>query len=385
MDLNFGKKRQGKRPSFLLYVLCVLPVISLILFYSLRSNKDAMDRTAAQISAPIRGFLGFINSVYPFSLMEVLLTIVGIWAIFYIIKTIILTIRRPAKLKFLFKRLLQIAVIALYAWTLFCWLWSCGYFASGFAEKNGFTGKGVTEENLASTTAMFAEKASELARQVNRDPDGHYIGDRREFFNTSTSIFKNVVAEYPDLGGRLNKPKPMMFSWLMSRTGYTGVYFALTGESNININAPLSFMPATIAHELAHQRGVVAEDEANFIGILAAVTSGYTEYEYAGYLMGYTYLSNALLRVDFQAWEDIGVSLSDEVKIDLQDNYDYWQSQKTVNTGIVFLDNILTSVTETVSETVDAVYDNYLVSQNQDLGLRSYGACVDLLVEYYAK
>ena len=143
-------------------------------------------------------------------------------------------------------------------------------------------------------------------------------------------------------------------------------------------------MPATIAHELAHQLGVAAEDEANFVGILACVTSGYTAYEYAGYLSGLMYLRNALFQADFQKWADIGNSLSAEVNRDLQDNYDYWQSQKTVDTGIELFDNILTTVTETVSDAVTSVYDGYLKSQNQELGVRSYGACVDLLVGYFS-
>ena len=35
---------------------------------------------------------------------------------------------------------------------------------------------------------------------------------------------------------------------------------------------------------------------------------------------------------------------------------------------------------ETVATTV---YDSYLKHNDQELGIKSYGACVDLLVEYY--
>jgi len=219
---------------------------------------------------------------------------------------------------------------------------------------------------------------------VMRDEDGRFIEDRREFFGVSTQVYRNIAVEFPDLEGRLYAPKPMMFSWLMSRTGYTGIYFALTGESNINVKAPACLMPATVAHEMAHQRGVFSEDEANFVGILACVTSGYPVYEYSGYLMGLVYLRNALFFADFQAWADIGDSLSFYVSRDLQENYDFWQSQKTVETGVDFFDNVFTAVTESVSNTVETVYDGYLKAQNQELGVRSYGACVDLLVEYYS-
>ena len=372
-------------PRAVYIVICALPVVMTILFYALRGNPSAMEWATTAISAPVRGVLGLFSSVYPFSLMEILCVAAGIWVIYYIVRTVVVTARRREKLKILLKRVVTLSVTALYVWGIFCWLWNSGYHAPGFAEKNGFTGGGVSVNELTAAANLFAEKANELSQLVDRDGDGRYSGNRRDFFEMSTQIYQNITHIFPSLAGRIYKPKSMLFSWLMDRTGYTGIYFALTGESNINTNAPLVLMPATIAHELAHQRGVFAEDEANFVGILACVTSENTIYEYAGYLMGLTYLRSALFSADLQAGADLSNSLCAEVNRDLQDNYDYWQSQKTVETGVEFFDNVLTSLTEVVSETVDAVYDGYLKSQDQDLGIRSYGACVDLLVEYYSR
>ena len=385
MKTKEDKRRSAfKLPRAAYIIICALPAAATILFYALRGNSAVMERAALRVSAPIRAVLGLFSSVYPFSLMELLCVVAGIWLIIYIINTIIATIRGREKLKTLSKRFLHIAVTALYFWGSFCWLWNSGYYAPGFAEKNGFSGGGVSTESLCAVAEMFAAKANELSTLVRRDDNGHYNEDRREIFDASTSIYQNIAAEFPCLNGRINKPKSMLFSWLMSRTGYTGVYFALTGESNINTRAPLFLIPATIAHELAHQRGVFREDEANFVGILASVASGITVYEYAGYLMGLMHLRSALYSADYQAWVDLSDSLRIEVNIDLQDHYDYWRSQKTVETGVAFFDNVLTTLTGAVSDTVNTVYDGYLKSHNQELGLKSYGACVDLLVEYYS-
>ena len=370
-------------PRIVQIIIYAIPAIVTILFYAFRSDPSAMDWAATRISAPIRGILGLINSVYPFSLMEFLCAVAGVWLIYYIIRTIVVTVRTREKLKTLSRRLLTLAVAVLYVWCLFCWLWNSGYHAPGFAEKNGLKGGGGRVEDLTAVTSLFADKANEFAPLVPRDGDYHFTMDYRDFIDDSTFIYNNLSKEYPSLSGRLFKPKPMAFSWLMSRTGYTGIYFALTGESNINTRAPACLLPATMAHELAHQRGVVAEDEANFVGILACVTSGYTVYEYSGYLMGLIYLRNALFTADYDAWASISDNLCPEVKKDLQDNYDYWLSQKTVDTGVDFFDNILTTVTGTVSDAVETIYDGYLKTQNQELGIMSYGACVNLLVEYY--
>ena len=382
-----GKRTRpsAKLPLGVYIAVCLLPVVLTALYYLYRADTGAMDWAASRISAPVRRALSLLSSAFPFSLMELICAAAGIWLICYVIRTIVLIIRRRSKLRILAKRTVTILVTALYAWCLFCWLWNCGYRARGFADKNGFAGGGVSVEYLTAVTRLFAEKSNECSLLVTRDSDGRYSGDRRDFFDVSPLIYQNIAAEFPSLEGKVQRPKSMMFSWLMSRTGYTGVYFALTGESNINVRAPMFLMPATIAHELAHQLGVFAEDEASFVGIMACITSGYTDYEYAGYMIGLMYLRNALYSADYSAWADISGGLRDEVIRDLQDNYDYWESQKTVDTGVTFFDNLLTSVTETVSDTVNTTYDNYLKAQDQHLGIRSYGACVDLLVEYYAR
>ena len=82
--------------------------------------------------------------------------------------------------------------------------------------------------------------------------------------------------------------------------------------------------------------------------------------------MAYGYLSNALAGTDRAAWEEISAALPETVLRDLQADRSYWERFKTL--------------VRTVSNTV---YENFMYSYDQDLGLRSYGACVDLLVNYY--
>ena len=390
--MNTTKKRphpSEKTPIAAYIAFCAPPAVLIALFYSLRGVTGVMDWANANISVPVRRFLGLLASFFPFSVMEVVLTAAGIWIIFFLVKTVRVALRRRQWLKILLRRLMLPAVLAVYVWCLWCWLWSAGYFAPGLAEKNNLLSRGATTAELLAAAELFRDRANELAPLVTRDADGHYIENRRVIFAASADIYDNLVHELPSLNGRQYRPKPMAWSWLMSRTGYTGIYFALTGEANINIRAPGCLIPATVAHEIAHQRGVFSEDEANFAAIAACVTSGNTAYEYSGWLCGLTHLQNALWQSsvpdnDFTSWNGLRAGYCDELLRDLQDTSDYWQSQKTVDTGIALVDDALTAVTETVSDAVTTFYDGYLKSQNQELGVRSYGACVDLLVCYFS-
>ena len=397
---NLSSTFKIKLPLGISIAIYILPVVLTALFYLLRINPSIMSWVTLRISAPIRGFMANLTSVIPLSITEVLFTAVGIWLIYYIIKTIKAVIRGQNKLKTLSKQLLFIAVLALYFWSAFSWLWSSGYHAPGFSERNGFYRSGVNADDLIATTSFFAKMANELAPQVARDSEGNFTEPINELFTASTGIYENIAMVYPCLNGTLYRPKPMGYSWVMSRMGYTGMYFALTGEANINTMTPRASLPVTLAHEHAHQLGVHAEDEASFVAILACIKSDNTAFAYSGYLSGLNYLlramSQAISRANHEKLYDVGAeimlaqtiildSLAPEVRRDRWNSYEFWLSQRTVNTGIGFLDNALTTVNEVVSDAVDAAYDSFLKSQNQSLGLQSYGACVDLLVEYYTR
>ena len=149
--------------------------------------------------------------------------------------------------------------------------------------------------------------------------------------------------------------------------GFTGVYFPFTGEANVNIDAPACLRPAVIAHEMAHQRMVASELEANFVGIAAAVRSGDTVFMYSGYLMGLMELSSALYTASPELWTQIVQTyFTPELSQDWADNHDYWAARSSP-----------------AEATAQDVYDAFLKGNGQELGILSYGACVDLLVTYF--
>ena len=104
------------------------------------------------------------------------------------------------------------------------------------------------------------------------------------------------------------------------------------------------------------------------MGIAACVTSDNVVFQYSGYLMGLIQLCNALYPVDTQAWQTIVQEcFSPELTTDWNDNNAYWDALESP-----------------VEEAAEQAYDSFLKGNGQELGMRSYGACVDLLVAYFA-
>ena len=186
------------------------------------------------------------------------------------------------------------------------------------------------------------------------------------YTNDSVRVFDGVYDAFPCLVMEDHVPKGVRFSTALSAMDFTGFYFPFTGEANLNIDSPACYLPSTIAHEMAHQRGIASEQECNFIAIAASTTAQSPAYRYSGWLMGFTYLSNALYRADQEAWKQVRVLLPDTVVADLRDNSAYWAEFEGP-----------------VNDAAQKVYDSFLKSSGESRGTQSYGTVVDMLMAYY--
>ena len=193
-----------------------------------------------------------------------------------------------------------------------------------------------------------------------------FIGQPDSFFDRSSGMYQNLYNEFPCLNLDEAQAKPMFYSRLMSWLGFTGFYFPFTGESLVNVDAPACLVPATILHELAHQRNVASEAEANFLAVIAGLHSDDAEFQYSSALLGYIHLSNALYSADRELWRSVSHTLNDAVQADLSYNSAYWNQFKTP-----------------AADAAEAVYTSFAQSYEQRDIMKSYGACVDLLAAYY--
>ncbi len=361
------RERRRRRVDIKWLTLIGAPALGLILFAALSGVRAFANGAVRYFSRPVRDFLGAVFGLVPFSVMELMYIGAGLFVIVYLLRTVILTLRSERRFLVLMRRLGIFALIIIYVLTAYLWMFGIDYRSDSFEDKSGIVSGPVATEDLYKVTRYFVENASALSSEVPRDSEGHFIRDIDSFFDASAGIYDNISEDFPFLRAAHRRPKKMyIFSKLSSAMGFTGVYFPFTGESNINIDAPACLIPATIAHELAHRRGIYAEQEANFVGIAACLSCDDAVFRYSGFLMGSVHLSNALYRADPELWRELTSGMSDEMRLDWNDNSAYWRSFESK-----------------VTEVSEKVYDGYLKANGQELGMNSYGACVDLLVEYY--
>ena len=160
-----------------------------------------------------------------------------------------------------------LAAVGVWIWVGVCLLWGAEYYADSFAETEGIPVQPVSVEQLAATAAWFAQRVNETADQVLRDETGVFAVSTGEIFARAQGLYDGVSRRYPSLAGPQRSPKAAGYSYLMSLTGFTGYIFPFTGESTLNVDCPAVFLPVTVAHEFAHQRGVAPEQEANYVAV----------------------------------------------------------------------------------------------------------------------
>ena len=345
-------------------LLCLLAVA---LIYALRVDEGAMLWVYEHVTHPYHLFMSKLCSHFAFSAAELVYAAAILGLAAYLLWCVYRLIRFPEKLWQLYRLVLTLAMAGAVFWAGLSVMWTPCYYAPGFAEQSGVDDGPLELEELETVTRWFAALASEYADEVPRDENGACTTDRDSVLDRAAGVFEGAAELYPFLDGEALRPKPIHFSRIMSYLDFTGFFFPMTGEANLNMDSPVFLLPSTSQHEIAHQRGVAMEQECNFVAVLSCLESEYADFRYAGAALAYIYFGNALAGADYEAYTEIYYSLSDTVRADFKAQSAYW-------------DEFRDSAAQKASNTV---YDSFLKSNGQELGMQSYGACVNLLVHYY--
>lgn len=318
------------------------------------------------VSAAVRRALAMVTSPVPFSIGEWMLFVAVPGVVCLLIYGIAVCARDKRKcwrfVSFVFS-----VIAAIYI--LFVLTFATGYRTTTIGDKLGLEDEPVSAEELYDTTLAVIGELNRLADGqtygidgLSRMPDG-FDGA----IDAINEAYVTFAGQYPGLVPTFqSRPKIITISRPMTYTHIAGVYSFFTGESNINVNYPDFVIPFTAAHEMAHQRGVARENEANFVAFLVSIAAEDSYVRYSGYLNLYEYLASALYGASHDLYWKAIDTLDRRVRRELAAYSDFFEPYRET----------------VVSKVSDAVNDAYLSSQGTP-GSVSYGLVVDLAVAYY--
>lgn len=268
----------------------------------------------------------------------------------------------------LLKSLLRILQYLSVLYVAFMLLWGFNYNRISISEIMGFEVTTYSTEELAELTESLIASANTLRIHQLEDSEGVMVsaGTYKEIFARAHEGYDALGISVKALSGPYGRPKPVFASELMLYTGITGVYFPYTAEANVNVAVPDLLLPATTLHEMAHQRGIAPEDEANFVAYLTAIKHPDKDFNYSGTVLALIHTMNALYAQDSELAMTLRKTYSEGLDRDMAYYSRFWKAYEGQT-----------------NEVADQVNDTYLKASGETEGVKSYGRMVDLLLGHY--
>ncbi len=340
----------------------ILSALSLLLSILFTPVADFLNSTVAWT---FRFIMSVFSSPVQFSLFEILVLAAPVIIVLIGVYIFRKLNDKTAAVRFLFSALSLVSFI----FSGFVFGLGIGYHTSPVNVKMDIPEVEINAENLEYTAAALRDSVNDLAEELGLSEDS------RSYMNmTFSELSLELAAAYKsfsdDYGFPLafySRAKPLIFDEVMSSAHLLGIYTFFTGEANINDGYPDYNTPFTTAHEFAHQRGIIREDEANFIAFAVCIRSDNPYIRYSGYLNMYEYTISALYRTDGEAFTRVHSELSMSVFADIRASSEHSKKYSDSKLG----------------ETVGNVNDAYLQINGTE-GTVSYGLAVRLAVAYYA-
>jgi hypothetical protein len=171
----------------------------------------------------------------------------------------------------------------------------------------------------------YLEDFNTVASELSFREDGSVINPHS--LTTLNALMRDGFAQLEDRYFTPFTPrvKAMLSSLLYREFRISGIHFGPTTEALYNALIPDAIKPFTIAHEIAHAKGVMREDDANLVALFICLTSDDPYLRYSGYFATfYSLLNLARYIQDDQAYGRLVGMLNQSIRKDYQYQGTYW-------------------------------------------------------------
>lgn len=246
-------------------------------------------------------------------------------------------------------------------------LWGMNYYRLPL-HKNLNLNDDYTTEQLINVTKKLITKSNKIHLEITKNDSLKVIVpySKSKILKQTTDGYDALKQIFPHLEYHPKSIKKSLFSLPLTYMGFSGYLNPLTNEAQIDGLIPAYKFPTTASHEVAHQLGYAAENEANFIGCLASINHKDIYFKYSGYTFGLRHCLHEIYKRD----EDLYYELIETINKGILKNYEevqmFWSSYQNPLEPLFKLS-----------------YNSFLKANNQDKGMESYSYVVALLVNYF--
>jgi hypothetical protein len=359
MQIQEGKRALLKRG---VAILALGLAVYLLMLFS--DHPQAVEKYYSKGLYPvICHLLHPVFNLLPFGLGDVLYLAVIVYLIYAFIRLVVLCVKK----RFIQAGLLITGIVigVLAGIMVFYLFWGLNYFRPSAGDRLNLRDSTYTTTELREVTAMLIDSANATRARIS--PSDLSESNDKIYANATEAIVKlsGTSAEYTSYKPRI---KPSLLTPLLNYISTSGYYNPFTGEAQMNYQMPEVNRPFVACHEMSHQMGYGAEDEANFVGFLAAIGGHDKLLRYSAYNVAVNEFMHTARYTDTVMFKQLKTRISPPVLQDFKTERLYWLAyQNKLNT--------ITSV----------FYDRFLKANNQPEGLDTYNKMVLLIMAMYKR
>lgn len=320
-------------------LICAGILMACILLLNLVSANLAAP-AARYFFTPLQILRSLIFHPIPFSIGDLLFLGIGL----YILYAIVVFVRRwQQRTKAMrLHKLLRGVQILLAGYLVLLLVWGLNYEQPKLAGRLKLDTKSVTASELFLFDSFLILRLNALQPQYRALQLPHINNVAARVYQHQQTPVKVHV-------------KPSLLGNSLAYLGIEGYFNPFTGEAQTDENNPAFMQPFVVAHEMAHQTGIAAEDDANLMAYMRCMESGNPTFEYSACLNIWLYTHRRVRSYDSTRAGDLKRLLNPVTLKQLDTLRQRWMSHQTV-----------------LNDVNNFIFDLYLRMGRQTDGIGSY-------------
>lgn len=320
------KRKLPLMPFVLAAVICAL-AIPLAVMNAVRVDTEIAEWWTRHIEQGWEVFAGTLTSWLPVSVFELCIVfLIGLGVFLYVRLIVNLG---AARFKRILTGLLWLGTAAIFIFDMYTMSMGFGYYRAPMPLYTA--GADYTAHQTVTAAQYFLDDYNALANGLERDENGCV-----KCPYTFRELAKQLKLEYARLDddyffSYTPTAKEIVNSWILSDFMITGITFLPTGEANLNVEVPPTSVTSTLAHELAHTKGIQREGDANMLSYYILLSSQDDYLRYCGYYATfYSFLYAVAITGESQAFSQMKQSLSPLITAEQRYTQKFWDEQPDI-------------------------------------------------------
>lgn len=343
-------------------VLVIFLGLQIILVSILKNYPEVVEQFYSNgLYVYLSKLMRYVFGWLPFSTGDILYTLTGIYIIRWCFTN------RKRVVKDTLNWCIDIGVTLSLTYFTFHMLWAFNYYRQPLYKSLNINAEYTTAQ-LVTFTKKLITKSNNLHNilATNDSLKIEFPFTKTEILNHVENGYSKLSKVYPHLNYKPTSIKKSLYSLPLTYMGFSGYLNPFTNEAQVNDLIPTYKFPTTACHEVAHQLGYAAENEANFIGSLAAMQNDNNYFKYSGYTFALRYCLAEIYKRDTKTYKSILATVNRGILKNYQETQDFWLAYENP-----------------IEPIFEKTFDSFLKANNQSAGMKSYSYVVALLVNYH--